>query len=111
MVPQNWCHSCILYLSWYVPAGVYAKREQSYFNYLLVLDLNVKLAYAEDKWDNKAKEDGVAQLEAVVCIVCKCSDKILNQFQRFDDYYIPSSTELPDDAVPVIGMIHGYVQI
>jgi hypothetical protein len=41
-------------------AGVYAKKEQSYFNAPLVLDPNVKLAYAEDKWDDKAKEDGVA---------------------------------------------------
>jgi hypothetical protein len=85
--------------------------EQSYFNYLLVLDPNVQLAYAKNKWDNEAKEDGVAQLEAVVCVVRKCSDKILNWFQQFDNYYILLSTELPDDAIPAIGMIYGYAQI
>jgi hypothetical protein len=33
---------------------------------LLALDPNVKLAYAEDKWDAEARQDGIARLEAVV---------------------------------------------
>jgi len=33
---------------------------------LLALDPNVKLAYAEDKWDAEATQDGIARLEAVV---------------------------------------------
>ena len=32
----------------------------------LALDPNVKLAYAEDKWDAEAMQDGIARLEAVV---------------------------------------------
>jgi hypothetical protein len=32
-----------------------------------VLNGNVKLAYAEDRWDCKAREDGIACLEEVVC--------------------------------------------
>ena len=32
----------------------------------LALDLNVKLAYTEDKWDAEAMQDGIARLEAVV---------------------------------------------
>ena len=92
-------------------AGVYAQKEQSYFNAPLVLDPNVKLAYAEDKWDDEAKEDGVARLEEVVCIVCTCSDKILNRFQQFDNYYIPPPAESPDDTGPAIGIIYSYAQI
>ena len=33
---------------------------------LLGLDPNAKLAYAEDKWDAEATQDGIARLEAVV---------------------------------------------
>ena len=33
---------------------------------LLALDPNVKLAYAEDKWDTEATQDGRERLEAVV---------------------------------------------
>ena len=33
-----------------------------------VLDPNVKLAYAEDKWDSEQLEDGVSCLELVVSL-------------------------------------------
>jgi len=48
----------------------------------LVLDPNVKLAYAEGKWDEDAKNDGVAKLESV-----------------FDLYYTPASS--PSQAMAV----------
>ena len=38
----------------------------AFWPYSLVLDLNVKLAYAEGKWDEDAKNDGVMKLESVV---------------------------------------------
>ena len=46
---------------------------------LAVLDPNVKLAYAEDKWDSDAKDDGVTRLETVVRNVCWYS---CNTFDR-----------------------------
>jgi hypothetical protein len=35
------------------------------------LDPNVKLAYAEDKWDSEAMQDGTVCLEAVVCLALR----------------------------------------
>ena len=44
---------------------------------LLALDPNVKLAYAEDKWDTEATQDGRERLEAVVYMLsnngCNCT--------------------------------------
>jgi hypothetical protein len=34
-----------------------------------VLDPNVKLAYAEDKWDAEQLEDAINRLETVVCLL------------------------------------------
>jgi hypothetical protein len=46
---------------------------------LAVLDPNVKLAYAEDKWNSDAKDDGVTRLKTVVCNVCWCSCNTFDQ--------------------------------
>ena len=40
--------------------------KKSYLE-VLVLDANVKLAYAEDKWGCKTREDGITPPDEVVC--------------------------------------------
>ena len=40
--------------------------HSAFWPYSLVLDPNVKLAYAKGKWDEDAKNDGVTKLESVV---------------------------------------------
>jgi hypothetical protein len=73
--------------------------RMSYFR-ASVLDLNVKLAYAEDKWDYEARKDGVSRLKVTVCIAHKSSGTMLTLFQQFNDYYVPPPVELPDDTTP-----------
>jgi hypothetical protein len=51
-----------------VPNGKYHICDRKkYYLEVQVLNANVKLAYAEDKWDCKAREVGIACLEEVVC--------------------------------------------
>ena len=49
------------------------KKAKTIIKILPVLDPNVKLAYAEDKWDSEAMQDGMESLEAVVCLTLKSS--------------------------------------
>lgn len=84
--------SALVRICWHL-----CEMSKSYFK-ALVLDPNVKLAYAEDKWDCEAREDGVARLEATVCIARKSSGTMLTLFRQFDHYYIPPPVELPDDT-------------
>ena len=66
MVPQDRQNRCLLHLSRYVLICLTKNVTRILMILLLALDPNVKLAYAEDKWDAEATQDGIARLEAVV---------------------------------------------
>ena len=66
MVPQDQQNRCLLHLSRYVLICLTKNATRILMMLLLALDPNVKLAYAEDKWDAEATQDGIARLEAVV---------------------------------------------
>jgi hypothetical protein len=76
---------------------------------LLVLDPNVKLAYAEDKWDSEAREDGIARLEAVVHSFANVQEPKLMRFKQFDNYHIPLRTELPEITTPTASKISATI--
>ena len=72
---------------------------------MIVLDPNVKLAYAEDKWDAKQLQDAIDRLESVVClflvtVFCLLSSGLESQF---DLYYKPPVAPALD-KIPVQGM-------
>jgi hypothetical protein len=65
-----------------------------------VLDPNVKLAYAEDKWDADQLEDACDRLKEVVrsfpiLIISSASSLILSK--QFDLYYKPPVASAPDN--------------
>jgi hypothetical protein len=70
-----------------------------------VLDSNVKLAYARDKWDLEATQDGIARLEAVVYRTLKSSSTQLIYVMQFDDYHTPRPASLPETAVSAVGKL------
>ena len=65
MVPRDGRYGCVLHLSWYVSTVSYS-CFLAFANGDKVLDPNVKLAYAEDKWDAENLDEGVSRLEEVV---------------------------------------------
>jgi len=73
MIPMH-TSSALVRISWHL-----CEISKSYFK-ALVLDPNVKLAYAEDKWDCEAREDGVACLEATVCMLANLLATMLTLF-------------------------------
>jgi hypothetical protein len=72
------------------------------FSNVLVLDSNVKLAYARDKWDFEATQDGIARLEAVVYRTLKSSSTQLIYVMQFDEYYTPCPASPPETTTPLL---------
>jgi hypothetical protein len=66
---------------------------------LLVLDLNVKLIYVEDRWDSEAMQDGIVCLEAVVCYRIMDAVVQLIYIIQFDKYYTPPHKNLPHPSL------------
>jgi hypothetical protein len=66
MVLQDGQNRCLLHLSRYILIWLTKNATNVFVVFPLALDPNVKLAYAEDKWDAEAMQDGIARLEAVV---------------------------------------------
>ena len=72
---------------------------------VIVLNPNVKLAYAEDKWDAKQLQNAIDCLESVVClflvtVFCLLSSGSESQFDLY--YKLPAASAL--DKIPVQGM-------
>ena len=72
---------------------------------VIVLDPNVKLAYAEDKWDAKQLQDAIDRLESVVCLFLVTVFCLLSSGSdsQFDLYYKPPAASALDN-IPVQGM-------
>ena len=73
------------------------------FRDVLVLDPNIKLAYAQDKWDFEATQDGIACLEAAVCHTPNSSHTQLIYITQFDKYYTPRSASLLETVPSAVG--------
>jgi len=71
--------------------------------FFLVLDPNVKLAYAQDKWDFEATQDGIARLEAAVCRTRNSSRTQLIYVMQFDKYYTPQPASQPETVPSAAG--------
>ena len=107
MVPKDRKNRCLFHLSWYVLISL-AKQQTHVVIILLVLDPSVKLAYAEDKWDDDATQDGMARLEAVVgSSLLKNSVAWLKYVTQFDEYYTPPPALVSETTVTsAIGTPH-----
>jgi hypothetical protein len=56
--------------AYFICLGMFSCWAQRIFTKrLVVLDPNIKLAYAEDKWDAERLEDATNCLETVVCLL------------------------------------------
>ena len=76
---------------------------------VLVLDPNIKLAYAQDKWDFEATQDGIACREAAACHTPNSSHTQLIYIMQFDKYYTSQSASLPDTVPSAVGKPGGIM--